>query len=157
MIKYKYFLFKPGNPTIDNYDFLERFGTLHEFLIDLLNERIGIIKGTKEQNEMITKINELENFVLLEEENNNKEKSRGAIKKVKTKTQSRKIILSQRSVIRNAIKLYDKRDIIINAFVNKNIQPGDLEEDVYLKEKPECEESTAERKKGEDKIKKDVD
>ena len=54
------------------------------FLTDLLNERIGIIKAKKEQNEMITKINELGNIVLLEE------KIRGAIKKVKTKTQRRK-------------------------------------------------------------------
>ena len=60
------------------------------FLTDLLNERIGIIKAKKEQNEMITKINELGNIVLLEEKIINKEKIRGAIKKVKTKTQRRK-------------------------------------------------------------------
>ena len=113
--------FKAGNPTIYNYDFLKRFGTLYDFLIDLLKERIGIIKATREQNKMITKINELENFVLLEEESINKQKRRSAIKKVKTRTQRRKIISSQNSVIKNAIRLYDQRDIIINAFINKNI------------------------------------
>ena len=49
--------------------------------------------------------------------------------------------------IKNAIKLYDKRDIIINAFISKSIQSGDPEEDVYLEEKPEYEESIAERTK----------
>ena len=94
---------------------------------------------------MITEINELVGFVLSEEESINKEKSRGAIKKAKTKR--RKIISSQKSVIKNAIKLYDKRDIIINAFINENIQPRNLEEDVHLQEKPEYEESIAERTK----------
>ena len=121
---------------IDNYDFLERFDTLYDFVIDLLNERIGIIKASKEQNEMIKKMNELRDFVFLEEESINKQKSREVIKKANTKTQKRKIISSQSNVIKNALKLYDKRDIIINAFINKNILPGDLEEDVYQEEKP---------------------
>ena len=94
---------------------------------------------------MITEINELVGFVLSEEESINKEKSRGAIKKAKTKR--RKIISSQKSVIKNAIKLYDKRDIIINVFINENILPENLEEDVHLQEKTEYEESIAERTK----------
>ena len=60
---------------------MKRFGTLYDFLIDLLNERIGIIKATKEQNEMITKINELGDFVLLEEESINKDKGKNTKKK----------------------------------------------------------------------------
>ena len=87
MISYKNLLFKGGNPTVNNCDFLKRCGTLYGFLIDLLNERIGIIKATKEQNEMITKINEPRNFMLLEEESIDKEKGKGTIKKVNTKTQ----------------------------------------------------------------------
>ena len=43
--------------------------------------------------------------------------------------------------------MYDKRDIIINAFTNKNILPGNLEEDVYQDEEPKHEKSIAERKK----------
>ena len=39
------------------------------------------------------------------------------------------------------MKLHDKINIIINAFINKNILPGDLEEDTYFEEKPEYEES----------------
>ena len=117
------------------------------FLIDLLNERIDIIKAAKKQNEMETRINELGDFVLSVEESINKEKSRGATKKLKTKTERRKIILSRRSVLKNAIKLYDKRDTIINAFINKNIYPGDLEEDVYQDKETEYEESIAERAK----------
>ena len=94
---------------------------------------------------MMTKIDEVGSFVLLEEESINKVKSRGAIKKIKTKAQKRKIISSRRSVIKNVIKLYDKRYTTINAFINKNITPADLEEDVYLEEKPEYEEIIAER------------
>ena len=44
-----------------------------------------------------------------EEKSIGKEKSKGAIKKAKTKTQRRKIVPSQKSVINNAIKLHDKR------------------------------------------------
>ena len=84
---------------------------------------------------------------MLEQESINKEKSKGTIKKIKTKTQGRNIISSQRSVIKIAIKLYDKRDIIINAFINKNIETGNLEKDAYLQEKPEYDEYIAERAK----------
>ena len=121
---------------------------MYDFLIDLINERTDVIKATKEQTEMIKKINELGSFVLLEEESIKKEKSRGAIKKAKTKTQTREIISLQRSVINNAIKLHDKRKIIIDAFMNKNILPGNLEEDVYYRdEEPKFDESIAERTK----------
>ena len=95
---------------------------------------------------MIKKI-ELEGFVLLEEESIKNENSKGAIKKSKIKTERRTIISSQRSVASNAIKLYDKRDIIFDAFINKNILPGNLKEDVYQNEKPKYEESIAERTK----------
>ena len=107
MINYKTLFFRSGSPAIDNYDFLKRFRTLYDFLIDLFNERIGIIKASKEQNEMMKKMNERKDFVLLEEESINKEKRRGVIKKAKTKTQRRKIISSQRSVIKNSLKLFD--------------------------------------------------
>ena len=43
---------KTVNSTIDNYDFLKRFGTLYDLLIDLLDEKISISKVAKEQNEM---------------------------------------------------------------------------------------------------------
>ena len=92
---------------------------------------------------MIIKIQELKNFILSGEENINKD----AIKKGKTKTQRRKTISIQKIVINNALKLFNKRSDIIDAFVNKNILPGDLEKDVYQKEEPEYEESIAERLK----------
>ena len=45
-----------------------------------------------------------------------------------------------------AIKLHDKRSIIINAFINEKILPGNLEEDVhYRDELPKFDESIAER------------
>ena len=71
MINCKSLFFKSGNPAIDNYDFFKRFDTLYDFLTDLLDARISIIKAAKEQNEMAT----LGDFVLLEEKSINKEKS----------------------------------------------------------------------------------
>ena len=72
IINYNNLFFRSGNLTIDNYDFLKRFGTLYDFLIDLLNEKIHIFKATKEQSEITKKLNELGGFVLLEEESINK-------------------------------------------------------------------------------------
>ena len=68
---------------------------------------------------MLKKVNVLGNFVLSEEESINKEKTRFAIKKAKTKTQRREIISSQKCVINNAIKLHDRRAIILDAFGKK--------------------------------------
>ena len=116
---YKNLFFKSGNPTIDNYDFLKRFGTLYDFLLDLLSEKIGLKKAAIEQNEMIEKIVELKIFVLLEEKNIDKEKSKGAMRKAKTKTQRKKTISIQKSDIFNAARLFDKRSDIIDAFSNK--------------------------------------
>ena len=82
---------------------------------------------------------------MLEEKDIDEEKSKGAIKKLKT--QRSKTILIQKSVLRNAARLFDKRGDIIDAFVNKNILPGDLEKDAYQKEEPKYEESIAERTK----------
>ena len=64
MINHNNLLFKTGNPIINNYDFYQKFGTLYDFLIDLLNETISITKAKKEQHEMMTKRNDLGSFVL---------------------------------------------------------------------------------------------
>ena len=116
---------------------------MYDLLIDLLSEKISLRKVKIEQNEMITKIVGLKNFILSEEEKIDK----GTIKKTKTKTQERKTISIQKRFLNNALKLFDKRGDITDAFVNKNILPGNLEEDVYQEEKPEYEESIAERAK----------
>ena len=125
-----------------------RFDSLYNLLIGSLHEEISIIKAAKEQNEMIEKINELGNFVQSEEKSINEEKSRCAIKKANTKSQIKEIISSQKSVINNAIKLHDKRAIIIDAFVSKNILPANLKKNAYQQHKrPSYEESIAERAK----------
>ena len=77
--------FKTGNSIIKNFDFLKRFGTFYDLLIGLCNRETSINKAEKEQNEMIEKITALSNFVSSEDING--EKSRGAIKKAKTKAQ----------------------------------------------------------------------
>ena len=53
MINFNTFFFKTGDPIIKNFDFLKRFGTLHELLIDLLNEKVKTFRATKEQEELI--------------------------------------------------------------------------------------------------------
>ena len=70
-----------------------------------------------------------------------------AIAPKKTKTHRKQTFATQKSVLKNAIKLYDERTDIINAFVNNHIYAGDVEKDMYYQSegsKPEFEESTAE-------------
>ena len=55
MINYNELLFRIGNPTINNYGFLKRFGTLYDLYSDLISEAISTKKAVKEQNEMIKK------------------------------------------------------------------------------------------------------
>ena len=100
--------FKTGDPIIKNFDFLKRFGTLYNLLLDLLNQKISSIKVAKVQNEMISKIEELRNFILLDEKSITN-KNTQSIKKVKTKIQRKEIFGAQRGVINNALKLYDRR------------------------------------------------
>ena len=120
--------------------FLKRYGTLYDFLIDLLNKKADLMEAATEQNEFIDKLQDLKKYVLLEEKNKD-------IIRAKANKQKERIILSQKNVIVNALKLYDKRGDIIGAFVSENILPGNLEEYVNQKEEPEYGESIAERTK----------
>ena len=72
---------------------------------------------------------ELGNFVSLEEESIKKKKREDTIKKANNKTQRNQIYKAKENVLRNAIRLYDKRNII-NAFVKENIYFGNIERDV---------------------------
>ena len=74
MINYKNLFFESGNSTISNYDCFKRFETLYNLLINLLNEKMSLIDASIEQIEMITKVEELNTFVSLEEEKINGEK-----------------------------------------------------------------------------------
>ena len=47
MINYENLFFKTGNPAIDDYDFLKRFGTLYDLFYDLISETISIKKQQK--------------------------------------------------------------------------------------------------------------
>ena len=99
---------------------------------------------------MLEKLEELRNFVLLEKERIGKNKTESHIKKAKNKTQRNQTLTSQKIVINNAIKLYDKRAIIIDVFADNHIYSGDVEKDVYYKPKesePKFEESITERTK----------
>ena len=53
MINHNNLFFKTGNFVIDNYNFLKKFGTLHDVFFDLITEAISIKKAVEEINEMI--------------------------------------------------------------------------------------------------------
>ena len=67
--------------------FLKRFSTLHDLLFDLLDEEISINKAVKEQNEMMIKIQELRDFILLEEKDIKNKNTLGIIRKTEANTQ----------------------------------------------------------------------
>ena len=99
---------KTGDSIISNFDFLKRFGTLYDLLLVLLNEKISTLEAPKEQEEMINKIDELKDLVLLEKQN---------ITKKTKKKKKRQNIITEKSVLNNVLKLNDKRSDIINAFI----------------------------------------
>ena len=143
--------FKTDNPLINKFNFLKRFVTLYDLLIDLFNKIISNLKAAKEQNEMLEKIYELRNLVLLEEESIKKYKG-GVVKKAKNETQRNQTLTAQKSVLKNAIKLYDKRTDIINVFVNEDIAPKSTEvklcnDPEESKSEPKFEKGIAERTK----------
>ena len=51
--------------------------------------------------------------------------------KSKNKNRNKCFFEEQKCVLRNALKLYDKRSDIINAFIYEDIYSGDVERDVY--------------------------
>ena len=70
-------------------------------MLDLRKEKVDTDEALREQNEMITKIEELGNLVLLDEKGIKEEENKGAKNKEKTKTQRKEIIASQRSVLKD--------------------------------------------------------
>ena len=96
MINYNNLIFKTGNLIIKNFDFLKRFGTLYDLLIDLLSEKISTLEAAKERGEMKENINELGNFVLLEKKSIKKNKTEVNIKKVENKKWRNQILGSKK-------------------------------------------------------------
>ena len=84
--------FKTGNLSISSFDFLKRFSTLSDLLIDLLNEKISIHEAKLEQEEMIGKICKLKSFILLEEEGITEEKAQSNIKKQREKHKEKRFL-----------------------------------------------------------------
>ena len=72
LINYNNLFFKTGDPIINNYDFLKKFDTLNDLLLKLLNKEVITIKTANEQNELLDKIYDLKNFILLEEKQGTK-------------------------------------------------------------------------------------
>ena len=80
----------------------------------------------------------------------------GKRKYYKEKTQRKTISAEQKSVLKNALKLYDGRTNTINAFVDEHFILGNIEADIFdesenLEAEPLFEESISERTKKEDK------
>ena len=80
LISYNNLLFKTGDPTISNCNFLETFGALHRLLIDLLSGEISATEAPKEQDTLLDKTEELKRFILLEEKSINRELTKGSRK-----------------------------------------------------------------------------
>ena len=97
---------------------------MYDLLFDLINRKISISEEKQEQEDMIIKIEELKNFIFLEEESI-----------TERKIERKQILVIQKRVIKNAIKQYDKITDIINAFVNKIILFWNLEENIFDKSK----------------------
>lgn len=109
MINYNNLFFKTGNLTIEKFDFFKGFGAFHDLLRDLLNEEISSDKAVKEQNEMITKVEALERFILLEEKIIMNKNTQSIIKKTKTKAQRNfYFFCKSKKCFKKCIKLYDK-------------------------------------------------
>ena len=75
---------------------------------------------------MINKIEELRDFVLSEEKSITNKKKRKD-NKSKNKDPKKKTCAEQKSVVKNALRLYDERSDIVNAFINENIYSGNVE------------------------------
>ena len=60
-INYNSLFVHTGNPFIDNFDFLKRFGTGHDILIDLSSKKTIINEAKQEQEELVKKLKELRN------------------------------------------------------------------------------------------------
>ena len=75
-------------------------------------------------------IDKIEDFILLKEKSIMKKKTRSIIKKATTKTQRKEILRAQKSVLKNALNLLDKREVVIYEILNRYIYPGDVERDI---------------------------
>ena len=102
LINYYNLFFKSGLISVENLDFFKRFGTLYDLLIDLLNEKMSINEVIFDQNRMGNKINNLLKILTIENE--------------KTIFKEKHAFTVEKRVLTNSKKLYDKRNIIINAF-----------------------------------------
>ena len=64
----------------------------------------------KNINEAMNKIEDIKDFIFLEERSITKKNTQILIKKAKIKIQKQEVLAEQKSVLRNAIKLYYKRN-----------------------------------------------
>ena len=134
---------------INNLDFFKKFGTLNKLLINLLSKERSTNEAIQEQEEIYIKKKKRDtksHFI----------ERRKYLKKLKQKVSSRKQIIKHREIKflhhKNSMKLYDKRNIIINTFVTKDILSVSVEADLYytpedLEPEPLFEESIAKRTK----------
>ena len=98
-----------------------------------MNETISINEAKHDQIEMIDKKNKLKGFILLEEQSITKKRTESIIKKAKTKTQRKETVAVQKIVLRDELKVHDKRTGIIDASVSKNVFYGNPETNIVLK------------------------
>ena len=93
IIDYSNLFFEANNHLVaSDYDFCKKFGTLYDLFLRLFSGPISAKKAAEEQNEMITEIEDLKNFILSEEKTIKEETTKGVIKKAKTKTQRKEYV-----------------------------------------------------------------
>ena len=116
---------------------------MYDLLLDLFLEKTSTIKEVEKQKEMTkkkqrkntktkAKIERLKNFILLEEESILNKKRTG-YRKSRDKNTKKINFGGKKSVIDNALKLYDSRAIMIDAFVNNHSFHGSVERNVCLR------------------------
>ena len=92
MINYDNLFFKQVILVLIILIFFKRFDTSYDLLINLLREKKSTNVAAKERNEMVDKIEELKDFILVEEKNITKKQTQSIIKKAKIKTQREKFL-----------------------------------------------------------------
>ena len=123
MINYNHLFFKTRDPSIKNVDIFKRFGTFYALLIDLLNGRLSTLKAAKERNEMIKKQKSKKIPFY--------QKKKSITKKNTQEKQRKEVFAEQKGILKNALRLFDKINDIINAFLNEDIVSGYVERHRY--------------------------
>ena len=137
----------------NGFNVFKKYTSPYIFLKNLLADKISINTANHDQRDFVFDLMKGHNMSSIYEKNKLKaleillkcEKGAEGVKKAFPKKFNKDITEDQKSVLFNAMKLFDIRNTIINLFRNGFIKPLDYQSAV--KSKPKSEESIAERTK----------